>query len=90
MHWAFILAATVGLLLGFRFKVYAIAAGSATILLGGTVFNLTGGWSFGWAFLAAFGSMFAFQCGYFLGLSLMCLAQRQPLRARREEAEPSR
>jgi len=75
MIWAFILAAALGLVLGFRFKVQAIAVGSLIILLGGTPVGVAAGWTIGWAFLVAFGASFAFQCGYILGLSLLCLSR---------------
>jgi hypothetical protein len=76
MIWAYILAAALGLATGFWVKVYAIAVASLAILLFGTVYSAIAGSSVGWAFLVAFGAMFAFQCGYFLGLSLLCLARR--------------
>jgi hypothetical protein len=76
MIWAYILAAALGLASGFWFKVYAIAILSLAILVFGTSATAASGWSIGWGFLVAFGAMFSFQCGYLLGLSLLCLARR--------------
>ncbi len=81
MHLALILAVTLGLLLGLRFKVHAIAAGSAAILVGGTLAGAAAAWSLGWAFLFSFATMIAFQCGYFLGVALTCMLRRQPLKS---------
>jgi hypothetical protein len=75
MIWPYILAAALGLVLGFRFKVHAIAVGSLIILLGGTPVGVAAGWTIGWAFLVAFGASFAFQGGYILGLSLLCFSR---------------
>jgi hypothetical protein len=77
MHWALILAVALGVILGLRFKVHAIAVGSAAILVGGTLVGAASAWSLGWAFLFSFATMIAFQCGYFLGVALMCMARRQ-------------
>jgi hypothetical protein len=77
MHWALISAVALGLILGLRFKVHAIAIGSAAILVGGTLVGAASAWPLGWAFLLSFATMIAFQCGYFLGVGLMCVARRQ-------------
>jgi len=87
MLWAYILAVALGATLGLRFKVHAVAVGSLAILLGGTVLGAVVGWSVGWAFLVAFGATFAFQCGYFLALSVICLARQQPHKNAKEQAD---
>jgi hypothetical protein len=71
MLWLLVGAAGLGVLLGLRFRVAAVAAASfVLVLLSVTVGQLLAGWSFWTVLSAAFGGPFALQCGYVAGLLL--------------------
>jgi hypothetical protein len=76
MLWAYLFAATLGVIFGLRLKVPAVAASSAVIVIGGTLAAAVSGWTIGWAVLVAMGASSVFQCGYLLGLGLTCMADR--------------
>jgi hypothetical protein len=67
----------LGVLLGLRFKVGVLVLPSAAIVLGGTLAGPFMGRSIPGAFTAAFGAAAALQCGYLLGLSIICAASRK-------------
>jgi hypothetical protein len=76
MLGAYAVAAALGLLLGLRFKIPAVAVLSGLVVMAGTAIGPFFGWSVLGACAAAFGASFTLQCGYFLGLSLQCFASR--------------
>ncbi len=76
MLWAYLIAATLGVIFGLRLKVPAVVASSAFIVVGGTLAAAALGWTIGWAVLAAIGASSIFQCGYLVGLGLTCIAAR--------------
>jgi hypothetical protein len=76
MLWLYITAGGVGLILGLRFRVPAVVAASAVLLVGAITVGLVAGWSIWTTLAAAFGGAFILQCSYFAGLLLMCAFSR--------------
>lgn len=77
MLWLYAGAVGFGLLLGLRFRVGAVIAASAVLVMGSAILGpLLAGWSVWMVLSAAFGGAFALQCGYFAGLLLMCALSR--------------
>ncbi len=86
MLWAYAVAGGLGLVLGLRYRVPAVLVASAAYTLASITVAPFAGWSL-WATLAVvFGGAFALQCGYLVGLGLVCVATRArhwPRRIRR-------
>jgi len=76
MLWWYVSAAGLGLMFGLRFRVPAVIAASAVLVVTGVAAGPLLGWSLGSALVAAFGAAFVLQCGYFAGLLLMCAFTR--------------
>lgn len=65
-------AATLGLLLGLRYRVAAAIAASGCAVVAGTATAMfAAGWPFWSALFAGFGAACALQCGYLAGLLLV-------------------
>lgn len=72
MLGAYATAATLGLLLGLRYRVAAaIAASGCAVIAGTAIAILAAGWPFWSALFAGFGAACALQCGYLAGLLLV-------------------
>lgn len=69
-------AAGLGLLLGLRYRVAAVVAMSAALVVAVTAIGPFAGRSLWAALAAAFVAAFALQLGYLGGLLLMCAASR--------------
>jgi hypothetical protein len=72
----YVTAATLGVLLGLRYRVAAAIAASALVLAAGTAVAMLGGWPVSTALLAALGAAGVLQCGYLAGLLLGAAAAR--------------
>lgn len=74
MLWAYAAAGGLGLLLGLRYRVPAVLVASAVFALGSVAIAPSTGWS-PWVTLAVtFGGALTLQCGYLVGLGIMCAA----------------
>jgi hypothetical protein len=77
MLWLYAGAAGLGLLLGLRFRVGAVIAASAVLVMASAILGpLLAEWSVWMVLSAVFGGPLALQCGYFAGLLLMCALSR--------------
>jgi hypothetical protein len=68
MLGAYVTAATLGVLLGLRYRAAAAVAASALVAVAGAAVAMLAGWSFWMALVAAFGAACVLQCGYLAGL----------------------
>lgn len=74
MLWVYAAAGGFGLLLGLRYRVAAVGAASVMLVMASIVAATLAGWSLWMTFAMVFGGTFALQCGYLLGLMVMCAA----------------
>jgi hypothetical protein len=80
--WAIVAAGTLGLLFGFRFRVYAVFAISIVIVVAGIAAAPVGSGSALEYAITIVGMLVALQCGYVAGLLLLCGWSRLRLAAR--------
>ena len=70
MLWMLLASAISGLLLGLRFRVPALGAAAALMVLINIVAALTSGWSTGFVVFSVLVSLVALSCSYLIGLGL--------------------
>ena len=73
---AYTIVGVLGLVLGVRYKIGAVAALAVAILGLGTLGLALAGWSLPAAFGSAFVGSTALQLGYLSGLAITCMASR--------------
>jgi hypothetical protein len=76
MLWAFAAAASIGLVLGLRFRAPSVIVASAIVVAGGVAVAPLTGLPFWTALAAILGGLCALQGGYIVGLMLWCALSR--------------
>ena len=76
MLWAFAAAASIGLVLGLRFRAPSVIVASAIVVAGGVAVAPLTGLPFWTALAGILGGLCALQGGYIVGLMLWCAVSR--------------